>query len=114
MANPADAEVKFDFETLAFESATEGDEVMAIYEFNNIGQQTLEIEIVSACDCMEVEWTRTPIPPGGRGKVEIVFDSTGRPGEVSKDIDLIFKNTDRDGYPLVKRVMLKGNILPGK
>lgn len=83
----------------------------AIYEFENIGQQSLEIEVVSACDCMEIAWTRTAIPPGGRGKVEIVFDSTGRVGEVSKDIDVIFKNTDSDGYPLVKRVMLKGNVV---
>jgi len=102
--------VKFLHEVMVFEGVVEGDEVEAHYEFENTGKRNLEIEIVSACHCMEVDWTRTPVAPGQHGEISVVFDSTGISGIVSKDIDVIFKNTDRDNYPLVKRVLLRGKV----
>ena len=88
----------------------EGDEIEARYEFENIGSQNLEIEIVSACNCMELNWPRQAVAPGQRGIIEVVFDTKGLSGLVSKDIDVIFKNTDKNGYPLVIRGTLKGKI----
>lgn len=95
---------------MVFEGVVEGDEVEAHYEFENTGTRDLEIEIVSACNCMETDWTRTAIAPGQHGKISVVFDSTGISGFVSKDIDVIFKNTDKNNYPLVKRVLLRGKV----
>ncbi len=109
-ANPADAEMKFLHEVMLFTGVAEGDQVEAHYEFENTGSRDLEIEIVSVCNCMEVDWTRGAIKPGQKGTIDVVFDTTGLAGYVYKDIDVIFKNTDREDYPLVKRVMLKGNI----
>lgn len=108
--NPVDTELQFQHEVLVFENATDGDQIEAIYEFANTGKQALTIEIVSACACMEVDWTRTPIGPGEHGMVKVVFDTTGRTGDLSKDIDVIFKNTDSEGYPLVKRLKLMGHV----
>ena len=108
--NPADLKVKFRHDLMVFDGSTEGEEVEAHYEFENIGGDTLEIEIVSVCNCMKVEWTRTPVSPGQYGTVDVVFDTAGLSGVVSKDIDVIFKNTDKDGYPLIKRVALKGKV----
>jgi hypothetical protein len=113
-ANPADAALLFGWEMVDFGGVLEGAAVPAQFEFANIGSDTLEIEIVSACDCMRVEWTPGPVPPGQKGQVSLVFDSKGRPGPVEKDIDVIFKNTDADGYPLVKRLLLKGLVLTPK
>jgi hypothetical protein len=110
--NPADAEIRFDDEALYFGEAEEGDEVLAEYFFTNIGPRHLEIEIISACECMSIDWTTAEIPPNERGKIEVVFNTQGWPGDSEKTIDLIFKNTDRDGYPLVKQVKLRGKVAP--
>lgn len=101
--NPADAEVRFDPERLDFGTVRAGEKVGAEYFFTNIGNRTLEVEIVSACDCMLLDWTTEPIPPGQKGKITVIFDSSGKKGKQEKDIDVIFKNTDKNDYPLVKR-----------
>jgi hypothetical protein len=110
--NPADAEIRFEDEVLYFGEADEGDEVLAEYLFTNTGVRNLEIEIISACECMSIDWTTEEIPPNKQGKIEVIFNTKGWPGDSEKTIDLIFKNTDHAGYPLVKQVKLKGRVLP--
>ncbi len=89
----------------------EGEVLSIQFSFLNIGSQPLEIEVVSACECMEVDWQHTPIKANERGSIELLYDTTKRLGETYKDIDVIFKNTDRNGYPLIKRVVLKGTVI---
>ncbi|MBK7937666.1 MAG: DUF1573 domain-containing protein [Lewinellaceae bacterium] len=101
--------MKFLHELMLFEGV-EGDEIEAHFEFENIGRQNLEIEIVSACNCMELNWPRQQISPGERGVIKVIFDTKGLSGYVSKDIDVVFKNTDKEGYPLVIRGVLKGKL----
>jgi Protein of unknown function (DUF1573) len=103
--------VLFDLDLLDFGEMKEGEVLSIQYSFLNIGSDSLEIEVVSACDCMEVDWARSPIAPKERGAIEILYDTTKRLGETLKDIDIIFKNTDKNGYPLVKRVVLKGMVI---
>ena len=112
--NPADSLLRFDDELLLFGEAEEGDEVLADYIFTNIGRIPLEIDLVSACDCIKVDWPRGEIAPGEAARIETVFNTAGRPGETEKTIDVIFKNTDKQGYPLVKQVKLKGKVLVKK
>lgn len=110
-ANPADSEIQFDDDLLLFGEATEGDEILAEYIFTNIGADKLEIEIVSACDCIKAEWPRGAILPGEAAMIQAVLDTSGRVGELEKTLDVVFKNTDFNGYPLVKQVKLKGKVL---
>lgn len=97
---------------MLFGEAEAGDEILAAYIFTNIGTGPLEIDIVSACDCIRTDWPRGEILPGEAAKITALFDTTGRAGETEKTLDVIFKNTDFNGYPLVKQVVLKGKILP--
>ncbi len=108
--NPADAHLAFDLDSLDFGTLQQGEVVSLQYSFYNLGPDTLQIRIVSACDCLDVNWTTVPIPPGERGYIDVVYDSTGRAEPVHKDIDVVFENTDAQGYPFVKRVVLKGNV----
>jgi hypothetical protein len=110
--NPADSIILFDMELIDFGEMTQGEVLSVQFAFLNAGKDSLEIDLVSACDCMDVEWTEQPVAPGGRGIVEILFDTKDNPGEQKKDIDLIFKNTDARGYPLVRRAVLKGRVVP--
>lgn len=108
--NPADSLVQLDMEKIDFGTMKMGDMLSVQVSFTNIGQDTLAIEIVSACECMEVEWTKEPIAPGGRGSIDVLFDTSGMLGSQTKDIDLIFRNVDWRGYPLVKQVRLQGEV----
>ena len=47
-------------------------------EFTNTGNAPLEIEVASGCDCTTLDWPRTPIPPGGKGIIQIQYDSSKR------------------------------------
>jgi hypothetical protein len=110
--NPADSIVFLDMEIIDFGSMQQGEVLSVQFSFMNAGSDSLEIDIISACDCMDVKWMETPIAPGERGTVDVLFDTTNNPGEQKKDIDIIFKNTDKRGYPLVRRAVLKGNVSP--
>jgi peptidoglycan-associated lipoprotein len=108
--NPADRELKFKTERFDFNEVKEGEFVKYEYVFDNIGNNMLEIDMVSACECMEVKWTADKIQPGKQGRVEVIFNTLSFKGDVSWDIDVVFKNTDADGFPLVKRVLMVGKI----
>ena len=46
------------------------------YAFTNTGDKPLVISNVTAsCGCVNVDWTKQPIPAGGKGTVSAVFDA---------------------------------------
>ena len=108
--NPADKEIKFVNELLSFETVKEGVMVGAQFIFENIGTRPLEVELVSACECMNIKWPHEEILPGESGLIEIDYDTRSYKGDMVKDIDVIFSNLDGKGYPLVKQVKLVGKI----
>jgi peptidoglycan-associated lipoprotein len=108
--NPADKEVRFKNDLMTFGAVREGAMVEANFIFDNIGTRALEIELVSACECMNIKWPKGDILPGESGLIEIDFNTRSYTGDITKDIDVIFKTTDEKGYPLVKQVKLTGKI----
>jgi hypothetical protein len=110
--NPADALLKFNRTVYNFGTMRDGEKASTLFVFTNIGTEPLEIEVVSACFCMSIDHTIDLIQNGEKGNIDVVFDSNDQVGNVKKDIDVIFKNVDKDGYPLVKRLTIKGKVLP--
>ncbi len=58
-------------------------------EFTNTGNAPLVIEVASGCDCTTLDWPRAPVPPGGKGIIQIQYDSSKRDAglqEVTVDI----------------------------
>lgn len=50
--------------------------VTITYNFTNTGDKPLVIsKVTSSCGCTEVDWTKSPIPAGGKGTVTAVFDA---------------------------------------
>ena len=67
-----------------------GDTALVNYEFTNTGSADLEIEVVTACKCTELDWPRNSIKPGEKGKIKVVFDSSSfETGKVTKIVDVI-------------------------
>jgi len=74
--------VEHDFGTI-----NEGDKVTHVYKFKNTGAVPLIIETVRpSCGCTAPNWTKEPIPVGGDGEVEVVFDSKGKPNAQNKTV----------------------------
>jgi Protein of unknown function (DUF1573) len=52
-----------------------GDKPSQTFEFTNTGNADLDIDLVSGCDCTELDWTRSTVKPGQKGFVKAVFNT---------------------------------------
>jgi len=81
-----------------FGQVTEGQVVSHTFEFTNKGKEPLILTAVQpTCGCtVPNDWPKDPIPPGGKGKVTVSFNSQGRVGNNTKVIRVI-SNASNDG-----------------
>ena len=80
------------------------------YDFvvTNTGNAPLVIQnIVASCGCTTPEWTREPIPAGGKGKITAIYDPQGRPGQFNKTLS-VYTNSK----PEVVVLSIKGQVIP--
>ena len=82
-----------DSNTIAkIEFPQEGEIVTHTFRFKNTGTQSLVIlNVEASCGCTTPKYDKKPIPPGGEGKIEVEFNSSGRYGKQYKVIN-IFAN----------------------
>jgi hypothetical protein len=79
----------FEWQTIEHDFGTikEGEKVTHLYKFKNTGAVPLIIESVRpSCGCTAPNWSKEPIPVGGEGEVEVVFDSKGKPNAQNKTV----------------------------
>lgn len=99
---------QFEFENMEFDFGTiaEGKVVEHEFEFTNVGQAPLVISNVQAsCGCTSPDWTKTPVKPGDKGFIKVVFNSAAKSGVQSPTVS-IQANTS----PSVTRLRLKGTV----
>ncbi|MDR2888147.1 MAG: DUF1573 domain-containing protein [Bacteroidales bacterium] len=80
------------------------------YDFivTNIGTDPLVIQNISAsCGCTTPEWTRSPIPAGGKGKITAIYDPKNRPGPFNKTLT-VYSNSS----PSMTVLTIKGEVMP--
>ncbi len=67
-----------------------GERVSYTYTFKNVGKSNLIISSVHAsCGCTVASYDTKPIAPGQEGKIEVVFDSSGRNGIQNKTVTVV-------------------------
>ena len=72
-----------------FGTINEGDVVEHTFELTNTGQAPLIIQNAQpSCGCTVPNWSKDPIPPGGKGFVKAKFDSNGKPNVQNKSITI--------------------------
>ena len=86
----------FDKKSIDFGKIKTGDRPEVTYNFTNTGNAPLDIDIVSGCDCTELDWTRATVQPGEKGFVKAVFNSKKAEEEdhkkqLKKYIDIVLK-----------------------
>ncbi len=83
------AEIKFDKLTHNFGKFSEKEPVVSCtFTFTNVGETPLVInQAVPSCGCTVPEYTKTPVPAGGKGELKITYNGTGKfPGHFKKSI----------------------------
>lgn len=74
----------------------------------NTGSSPLIIQnVVASCGCTTPEWTKMPIPPGGKGKVTAIYDPVNRPGAFNKTLT-VYSNA----MPQTTVLTIKGEVTP--
>lgn len=76
-----------------FGTINQGDIKEFTYKFKNTGEAPLIIERVRpSCGCTAPNWTKTPIPVGGEGFVDVKFNSKGKKNAQNKTVT-VYANT---------------------
>jgi hypothetical protein len=79
--------IKFDEFEHDFGKITEGERVACVFTFTNSGKGPLVVaSATTSCGCTVSKFDDKPIPPGGKGELEVVFDSSGKSGKQTKTI----------------------------
>ena len=95
------AEQQFDFSRIAPDSV-----VRHTFKFMNTGKSPLLIaDATASCGCTTPSWTKDPVPPGGRGQLEVRFDSRGKQDIINKSV-----NVRANTQPAVTTIIIKGEI----
>ena len=82
-----------------------GEKRSLTYTFTNLGDQVLEVELISACDCTTVDYDYKPVRPGETGVIRMVFDSSEKDEAETINIDILLKNTfPGTDIPIIERL----------
>lgn len=70
-----------------FGQVKEGERVGCIFTYKNTGDADLVLTAATAsCGCTVPKYSKKPVPPGGTGTIEAVFDTSGREGMQTKTV----------------------------
>jgi len=79
--------IKFSEMEHDFGKVKAGEKIGCFFNFENTGDADLVVESASAsCGCTVPKYDKKPVPPGGKGALEVVFDTSGRDGLQTKTI----------------------------
>jgi hypothetical protein len=88
-SGPGNAELVFKEYEHDFGKVAEGEKVGYVFSFENKGTDNLVItSATSSCGCTVPKYDKKPIPPGGTGNLEVVFNTSGRNGIQTKTISV--------------------------
>ena len=85
------ADIKFDKLVHNFGTFSESNSVQkCTFVFNNTGNAPLVInQAIASCGCTIPSYTKAPIKPGEKGKIEITYNGKGKfPGHFKKSITI--------------------------
>ncbi len=111
MAGGLSAQPKLSFTTTRYDYGTMKEEAgkkEAVFNFTNTGDSVLVITRVQpSCGCTASDYTKSPVPPGGKGFVTAVFDPRGYNSRFAKSIS-VYSNAK----PAVTALIIEGQVVP--
>ncbi len=90
------ARIAFKQEEFDFGTIQRGEIVSHTFLFENTGDVNLIIKNARAsCGCTVPKYSKDPIPPDGKGSIEVSFNSAGRRGNQHKTISIFSNAQDK-------------------
>ena len=78
------------------------------FVFTNEGTDPLVVQNISvSCGCTTPEWTKSPIPAGGKGKITAIYDPQNRPGQFNQTLT-VYTNSSPSRVVLT----IRGEVVP--
>ncbi|MDC1186581.1 DUF1573 domain-containing protein [Crocinitomicaceae bacterium] len=100
------AKIEFVKLTHDYGNIKQGANGLCTFQFTNTGNEDLIIvEAKKSCGCTVPSWPKEPIPPGGKGVIEVRYD-TNRTGGIAKNVTIISNAINAQTQVL----RIKGNI----
>ena len=103
--------VTWDKKLVDLGTVKKGEKRTTSFEFTNTSGGDIQIDIVDACECTRVEFPRGIIPPGGKGRLGVTFDSTEKDASETIGINTVFKQNDAKGNPRIEVVEYKFELV---
>ncbi|MEY3397602.1 MAG: hypothetical protein RL220_196 [Bacteroidota bacterium] len=101
--------IKWDQTVHDFGNLKQGDKGEYTFKFTNVGTEPLVIENCKAgCGCTVPQWPKEPIVPGGKGEIQVTYNSAGKQGPQTKDVT-VTANTN----PIQSKLTIKANVDAG-
>lgn len=82
------AKIVFDSSSYHFGVLKQGEVIHREIQFTNLGTGDLLIELMSACECTTLDWSRLPVKPGKKSSIKIAYNSKDKEGPQIVDIDI--------------------------
>jgi hypothetical protein len=100
---PAGAVLSWDKLSHDFGDIYQGDRVEHTFKFVNTGTDPLVITNVEVtCGCTVPKgWPRDPVMPGGRGEIQVAFNSAGKYGRQNKVITVVSNAVNDEARQLI-------------
>ena len=93
-----------------FGTVMAGEKVACVFTFENRGNSPLVISsATTSCGCTVSKFNTKPVSPGGKGTVEVIFDSSGREGRQTKTITISSNATRRVVFLKISGLVKSGN-----
>ncbi len=106
--NKEEALIEFEKKIHDFGRISEGEIVSFTFFYQNTGKSNLIVnDIKSSCGCTNTEWTKEPVKPGEKGKIEVMFDSSGRIGKQYKEVTVYSNSALKD----IERITIIAEII---
>jgi peptidoglycan-associated lipoprotein len=103
--------VQWDKKMTDLGAVKKGEKRTLFFEYTNTSSEDIQIEIVDACECTKVDFPRGVIAPGGKGRLNVTFDSSEKEAAETIGINVVFKNIGPDGNPRIEIVEYKFDIV---
>lgn len=100
------SDIEFMKNEFNFDTTEAGSIIKKSFEFINSGSKPLYIlDTRVSCGCTAAAHSKEAVEPGGSGKIDVEFDTTGKQGEQNKTI-IVLSNS----HPNEDRLVLRGYV----
>jgi peptidoglycan-associated lipoprotein len=103
----------FDKRMVELGTVRKGDKKEMSFTFTNVGNQPIEIELVTSCECTTLEWPQfKTFKPGEKGTIKAVFNSAEKEIGETTDIEINLKQNDpKTRNPIIYIVQYKFELV---